>query len=107
MRRSRSYGDTNDSHSAAKLLEAREISKLSQKNEGRRSRSPSRGSWSRFLLCFDMERMEVLAVLLDKFFDMEYPDCVKAFDAYASAIERIEKRGERVWWVGVEERIEG
>ncbi|XP_056692592.1 probable clathrin assembly protein At4g32285 [Spinacia oleracea] len=30
---------------------------------------------------------EVLAVLLDKFFDMENSDCVKAFEAYASAAE--------------------
>lgn len=34
---------------------------------------------------------EVLAVLLDKFFDMEYPDCVKAFDAYASAAKQIDE----------------
>ncbi|KAM1270549.1 hypothetical protein ACFX2J_031457 [Malus domestica] len=74
---------------------------------GRRSRSPSRGLWSRFLLRFDMERMEVLKVFLDKFFDMEYPDCVKAFDAYASEAERMERRGQRVWWVGAEERMEG
>lgn len=34
---------------------------------------------------------EALAVLLDKFFDMEYPDCVKAFDAYASAAKQIDE----------------
>ncbi|KAE9609240.1 putative ANTH domain-containing protein [Lupinus albus] len=34
---------------------------------------------------------EVLAVLLDKFFDMEYPDCVKAFDAYASSAKQIDE----------------
>ncbi|CAF2113866.1 unnamed protein product [Brassica oleracea] len=34
---------------------------------------------------------EVLAVLLDKFFDMEYTDCVKAFDAYASAAKQIDE----------------
>ncbi|CAN4103409.1 unnamed protein product [Withania somnifera] len=34
---------------------------------------------------------EVLAVLLDKFFDMEYLDCVKAFDAYASAAKQIDE----------------
>uniref|UniRef100_A0A2P2JFV5 ENTH domain-containing protein n=1 Tax=Rhizophora mucronata TaxID=61149 RepID=A0A2P2JFV5_RHIMU len=34
---------------------------------------------------------EVLAVLLDKFFDMEYPDCVKAFDAYAGAAKQIDE----------------
>lgn len=34
---------------------------------------------------------EVLAVLLDRFFDMEYPDCVKTFDAYASAAKQIDE----------------
>ncbi|KAK6118358.1 hypothetical protein DH2020_047929 [Rehmannia glutinosa] len=34
---------------------------------------------------------EVLAVLLDKFFDMEFQDCVKAFDAYASAAKQIDE----------------
>ncbi|KAH7574118.1 hypothetical protein ACOSQ2_008443 [Xanthoceras sorbifolium] len=34
---------------------------------------------------------EVLAVLLDKFFDMEYTDCVKALDAYASAAKQIDE----------------
>ncbi|GLT43641.1 hypothetical protein SLA2020_175770 [Shorea laevis] len=34
---------------------------------------------------------EVLAVLLDRFFDMEYPDCVKALDAYASAAKQIDE----------------
>ncbi|XP_009759128.1 putative clathrin assembly protein At2g25430 [Nicotiana tabacum] len=34
---------------------------------------------------------EVLAVLLDKFFDMEYQDCVKAFDAYSSAAKQIDE----------------
>ncbi|XP_051129249.1 putative clathrin assembly protein At2g25430 [Andrographis paniculata] len=34
---------------------------------------------------------EVLAVLLDKFFDMEYEDCVKAFDAYVSAAKQIDE----------------
>ncbi|KAK7351381.1 hypothetical protein VNO77_10789 [Canavalia gladiata] len=34
---------------------------------------------------------EVLAVLLDKFFEMEYPDCVKAFDAYSSAAKQIDE----------------
>lgn len=34
---------------------------------------------------------EVLAVLLDKFFDMEYQDCVKAFDAYASSAKQIDE----------------
>lgn len=34
---------------------------------------------------------EVLAVLLDRFFEMEYPDCVKAFEAYASAAKQIDE----------------
>lgn len=34
---------------------------------------------------------EVLAVLLDRFFDLEYPDCVKAFDAYASSAKQIDE----------------
>lgn len=34
---------------------------------------------------------EVLAVLLDKFFDMENADCVKAFDAYASVAKQIDE----------------
>ncbi|XP_071697359.1 putative clathrin assembly protein At2g25430 [Rutidosis leptorrhynchoides] len=34
---------------------------------------------------------EVLAVLLDQFFDMEHQDCVQAFDAYASAAKQIDE----------------
>lgn len=34
---------------------------------------------------------DVLAVLLDKFFDMEYPDCVKTYDSYASAAQQIDE----------------
>ncbi|VAI07225.1 unnamed protein product [Triticum turgidum subsp. durum] len=34
---------------------------------------------------------EVLAVLLDRFFEMEYADCVKAFEAYASAAKQIDE----------------
>lgn len=34
---------------------------------------------------------EILAVLLDKFFDMEYQDCVKAFDCYAGAAKQIDE----------------
>ncbi|KAH6790798.1 epsin N-terminal homology domain-containing protein / clathrin assembly protein-like protein [Perilla frutescens var. frutescens] len=34
---------------------------------------------------------EVLSVLLDKFFDMEHQDCLKAFDAYASAAKQIDE----------------
>ncbi|XP_021898165.1 LOW QUALITY PROTEIN: putative clathrin assembly protein At2g25430, partial [Carica papaya] len=34
---------------------------------------------------------EVLAVLLDKFFTWKYSDCIKAFDAYASAAKQIDE----------------
>ncbi|KAJ4792971.1 ENTH/ANTH/VHS superfamily protein [Rhynchospora pubera] len=34
---------------------------------------------------------EMLAVLLDRFFDMEYNECVKAFEAYASAAKQIDE----------------
>ncbi|GLT25340.1 hypothetical protein SLA2020_004740 [Shorea laevis] len=34
---------------------------------------------------------DVLAVLLDRFFDMEYPDCVKVFDAFVSAAKQIDE----------------
>ncbi|KAK9149617.1 hypothetical protein Scep_008374 [Stephania cephalantha] len=34
---------------------------------------------------------EILAVLLDQFFEMEYTDCVKAFEAYAGAAKQIDE----------------
>ncbi|PSS11165.1 Clathrin assembly protein [Actinidia chinensis var. chinensis] len=34
---------------------------------------------------------EVLAVMLDRFLDMEYSDCVKALDAYASTAKKIDE----------------
>ncbi|KAJ4779269.1 ENTH/ANTH/VHS superfamily protein [Rhynchospora pubera] len=34
---------------------------------------------------------EVLAVLLDRFFEMEYQDCVKAFEAHVSAAKQIDE----------------
>ncbi|URE40000.1 ENTH [Musa troglodytarum] len=34
---------------------------------------------------------EILAILLDRFFDMDYPDCVKSFEAYASAAKQIDE----------------
>lgn len=34
---------------------------------------------------------ETLTVLVDRFFDMEYADCVKAFDAYVSAAKHIDE----------------
>ncbi|XP_074571267.1 putative clathrin assembly protein At2g25430 [Curcuma longa] len=33
---------------------------------------------------------EILAILLDRFFDMEYPDCVKSFEAYAGAAKQVD-----------------
>ncbi|XP_062181295.1 probable clathrin assembly protein At4g32285 [Phragmites australis] len=33
----------------------------------------------------------VLAVLLDRFFDMEYPECVKAFEAYVSTAKQVDE----------------
>ncbi|XP_068652240.1 probable clathrin assembly protein At4g32285 [Aristolochia californica] len=41
---------------------------------------------------------EILAVLLDRFFDMEYPDCVKAFEAYASAAKQIDELAAFYGW---------
>ncbi|KAF9615186.1 hypothetical protein IFM89_022288 [Coptis chinensis] len=34
---------------------------------------------------------EILAVLLDQFFEMEYSDCVKAFEAYTSSAKQIDE----------------
>ncbi|KVH88539.1 putative clathrin assembly protein At2g25430 [Cynara cardunculus var. scolymus] len=34
---------------------------------------------------------EVLAILLDRFFDMDHQDCVKSFDAYVSAAKQIDE----------------
>ncbi|KAF8393182.1 hypothetical protein HHK36_021423 [Tetracentron sinense] len=36
-----------------------------------------------------VEICEILAILLDRFFDMDYPECVKAFEAYASSAKQI------------------
>ncbi|XP_031500348.1 probable clathrin assembly protein At4g32285 [Nymphaea colorata] len=41
---------------------------------------------------------EILAVLLDRFFDMEYQDCVKAFEAYNSAAKQIDELGAFYNW---------
>ncbi|PKA63189.1 Putative clathrin assembly protein [Apostasia shenzhenica] len=41
---------------------------------------------------------EILAVLLDRFFDMEYPDCVKSFEAYASAAKQIDELAAFYFW---------
>ncbi|RWR83091.1 putative clathrin assembly protein [Cinnamomum micranthum f. kanehirae] len=34
---------------------------------------------------------EVLSLLLDRFFDMDYPDCVKAFEAYSRVAKQIDE----------------
>ncbi|XP_074555877.1 putative clathrin assembly protein At4g32285 [Curcuma longa] len=41
---------------------------------------------------------ETLAVLLDRFFDMEYPDCVRSFEAYASAAKQIDELSALYAW---------
>ncbi|KAF3784166.1 putative clathrin assembly protein, partial [Nymphaea thermarum] len=41
---------------------------------------------------------EILAILLDRFFDMEYQDCVKAFEAYNSAAKQIDELGAFYNW---------
>ncbi|KAM0952508.1 putative ANTH domain, ENTH domain, ANTH domain superfamily protein [Dioscorea sansibarensis] len=41
---------------------------------------------------------EILAVLLDRFFDMDYPDCVKSFEAYASAAKQIDELAAFYGW---------
>ncbi|ERN12912.1 putative clathrin assembly protein At2g25430 [Amborella trichopoda] len=41
---------------------------------------------------------EVLAVLLDRFFDMEYAHCVKAFDVYTSAAKQIDELAALYGW---------
>lgn len=41
---------------------------------------------------------EILAVLLDRFFDMEYPDCVKSFETYASAAKQIDELAAFYGW---------
>ncbi|CAA7406992.1 unnamed protein product [Spirodela intermedia] len=41
---------------------------------------------------------EVLAVLLDRFFDMDYPDCSKAFEAYARAAKQIDELASFYAW---------
>ncbi|CAN6451552.1 unnamed protein product [Victoria cruziana] len=41
---------------------------------------------------------EILAILLDRFFDMEYQECVKAFEAYSSAAKQIDELGAFYNW---------
>lgn len=41
---------------------------------------------------------EILAILLDRFFDMEYHDCVKSFEAYASAAKQIDELSAFYGW---------
>ncbi|KAJ6801394.1 putative clathrin assembly protein [Iris pallida] len=41
---------------------------------------------------------EILAILLDRFFDMEYADCVKSFEAYVSAAKQIDELAAFYGW---------
>ncbi|RRT70948.1 hypothetical protein B296_00008965 [Ensete ventricosum] len=45
--------------------------------------------WESFQLYADIA--EILAILLDGFFDMDYHDCVKSFEAYARAAKQIDE----------------
>ncbi|KAJ4950558.1 hypothetical protein NE237_027390 [Protea cynaroides] len=114
MRRSRSYGEVNESRREEKkpptplrdMKPERVLGKMSQLQR----------LFDRFLACrptgmaknnrivlialypivkesfqLYVEISEILAVLLDKFFDMEETDCVKSFEAYASAAKQIDE----------------
>ncbi|XP_039164917.1 putative clathrin assembly protein At2g25430 [Eucalyptus grandis] len=109
MRRSRSYGDMSDGVAVKEGKEERRV--VTSLREMKLERP-----LDRFLVCrpTDLAKnsrlilvalypvvkesfqvyadiCEVLAVLLDKFFDMEYQDCIKAFDAYCSAAKQIDE----------------
>ncbi|CAN4126966.1 unnamed protein product [Withania somnifera] len=102
MRRSRSSGDVRES----KQEEQKDVTPLREMNPERifEKMSHLQRLLDRFLMVlvtlYPMVKesfqlyadiCEVLAVLLDKFFDMEYQDCVKAFDAYACAAKQIDE----------------
>ncbi|KAM1331105.1 hypothetical protein ACFX13_044418 [Malus domestica] len=120
MRRSRSYGDMNDSVSRNGRDEKRIVSvtplrdmkperifakmghlqRLLDRFLATRPTGLAKNSRLVLVAVYPLVResfqlyadiCEVLAVLLDKFFDMEYPDCVKAFDAYVSAAKQIDE----------------
>ncbi|KAJ8433089.1 hypothetical protein Cgig2_014137 [Carnegiea gigantea] len=115
MRRTRSYGDFGESNGRA---EEKAVTPLREWNSERifakmghlqrlldrflACRPTGMGKSSRMILValypvlresFKLygDICEVLAVLLDKFFDMENSDCLKAFDAYSSAAKQIDE----------------
>lgn len=115
MRRSRSYGDLNESQGREErkpptpLREMKPEGVLGRMNQLQRlldrllaCRPTGMAKNSRMVLIafypivkesFQLyaDICEVLSVLLDKFFDMEYPDCVKSFEAYATAAKQIDE----------------
>lgn len=117
-RRSRSYGDLNDSirreqreqrREATPMREMRPERVLERLNQLLRildrvlgCRPAGMAKSSRLVLValyqilkesFELyvEICEALGILLDKFTEMEYADCVKAFDAYVSAAKMIDE----------------
>ncbi|XP_043724933.1 probable clathrin assembly protein At4g32285 isoform X2 [Telopea speciosissima] len=121
MRRSRSYGDVNESKREEKrpptplrdMKPERILGKMSQLqrllDRFLASRPTGLAKNNRMVLIalypivkesFQLytEICETLAVLLDKFFDMEYPDCVKSFEAYASAAKQIDELVDFYGW---------
>ncbi|XP_042496747.1 probable clathrin assembly protein At4g32285 [Macadamia integrifolia] len=114
MRRSRSYGDVNESRREEKkpptplrdMKPERILGKMSQLQRlldrflACRPTGAAKNSRMVLIALYPVvkesfllyaEICEILAVLLDKFFDMEYPDCVKSFEAYASAAKQIDE----------------
>lgn len=118
MRRSRSYGDMSESTGREGREEKRVVTPLREMKPEKifAKMGHMQSLFDRFLACrptglaknnrmilialypvvresFQLyaDVCEVLAVLLDKFFDMEYPECVKTFDAYASAAKQIDE----------------
>ncbi|XP_028779257.1 probable clathrin assembly protein At4g32285 [Neltuma alba] len=118
MRRTRSFGDVNETGGREGREEKRAMTPLREMKPERifRKMGHLQRLLDRFLACRPRglaknSRMilialysavkdsfklyadirEVLAVLLDKCFDMEYPDCVKVFDAYASSANQVDE----------------
>ncbi|PON71356.1 AP180 N-terminal domain containing protein [Parasponia andersonii] len=118
MRRSRSYGDMSESAVREGREEKRVVTPLREMKPEKifAKMGHMQRLFDRFLACrptglaknsrmvlialypvvresFQLyaDVCELLAVFLDKFFDMEYPDCVKTFDAYASAAKQIDE----------------
>lgn len=115
-RRSRSYGDLNESvegreqrRKATPLREMRPERVLGKLNQLLRildrmlACKPAGAAKSSRLVIVALyqvvkesfstyvEICEALGILLDRFTEMEYPDCVKAFDAYVSAAKMIDE----------------